>query len=465
MEKPLRALNGLQLSCLDKKSLECLPDDVFARILSYLPKILLVRLSIVNSRWYRICYDASLWRNICVPFDYRHNFSDRILMKLTAYSRNVNKLCFVECVNLSDDSLCFISEHCPNMKKLQLCGCVQITDIGMMHIARRSTKLRKLGIAKTMITNKSLNVLLQNNLFLTSLEASTQACTVDTFKALKRCKNFQKLKVYEISEEVLVKDDHIYLDDEMLEAIGKSCPNLTHLALIYDNVEITDSSVGVLGKGSPLLRTVEIDSCPFVGDDGVRALLENCSLEQLHLGESKITDATLCRIAKYLPMIRSLKLEHSDITDFGMIQLMEHCKYLEELSVGVKEPGNITDITACIMCCYSGPYLCSLEFNSCAISDRGLSILANNSILLTSLCLKSCTKITFDGLMSCLKHCQGLQLLDVSFSGLVKSTEHLMDIASILPNLCSLAAVDVNCMSDQDLELFHSLYPLVEVRL
>ncbi len=456
---------GENISHSTKNSFESLPDDVLTKILSYLPKLFVVRLSIVNLRWYRVCFDASLWRDVCIPFDFRNNVMDSTLMKLTACSRNVNKLYLVECQNLTDGLLEFISIHCPNLKKLQLCGCINITDKGMMSIARRFKKLEKLGIAKTKVTDRSLNILIQNNPSLTSLEASTQACTVDTFGALRNCESLRKVKVYETPEEVLVKDTGILLDDDMLEALGKSCSRLTHLVLVYDNVEASDSSVRALARGCPLLENLEIDSCPAVGDEGVKALVENGLLEHLHLGESEVSDETLRAVAKHLPKIRSLKLEYADVTDNGVFHLMGHCKFLEELSLGVKIPENLTDITASIISCLSGPFLCSLEFNSCAITDRGLAILVNNSVLLTSLSVKACTRITFEGLMKCLKRCQGLRLLDVSFSGLVQNAIQLMDIAEILPNLCSLGIVDVEGVTDKDLETFQSLYPLCDVRL
>ena len=465
MAKRVREMNICENNHAVKSLFESLPDDVLAQILSYLPTVSLVRLSCVNLRWYRVCFDASLWRDVCIPFDFRHNVMNSTLMKLTACSRNVNKLYLVECRNLTDDLLEFISIQCPNLKKLQLCGCTKITDRGMLSIARRCKKLRKLGIAKTKVTDHSLNILIQNNPSLTSLEASTQACTADTFEALRNCKFLRKVKVYETPEEVLVKNTGIMLDDEMLEALGKSCPSLTHLVLIYDNVAVSDFSFRELAHGCRLLENLEIDSCPAVGDQGIKALVKNGLLEHLHLGESRVSDETLRAVATYLPKIRSLKLEYADVTDNGVFHLMGHCKYLEELSLGVKIPENLTDITASIISCLSGPFLCSLEFNSCAITDRGLAILVNNSVLLTSLSVKACTRITFEGLMKCLKRCQGLRLLDVSFSGLVQNAIQLMDIAEILPNLCSLAVVDVEGVTDKDLETFQSLYPLCDVRL
>lgn len=350
-----------------------LPDAVLVHVFSFLPRVFLVRCSVVSRRWHRVCFDASLWRNVCIPFDLRDNVEDSTLMKLTACSRNVNKLCLVECRSLTDDLLDFVSIHCPNLKKLQLCGCTQITDRGMEKIARRCTRLKKVGIAKTRVTDRSLNPLIENNPDLTSLETSTQACTVETFKCLTACKSLRKLKVYETPEEVLVKRSGILLNDEMVATLGKSCPNLTHLVLIYDYVEATDTSVRELAIGCPALENLEIDSCPEVGDLGITALVENCSLEHLHLGESRITDVTLRAIATHLPKIRSVKLEYGDVTDNGVFYLMGHCKFLEELSLGVKVPENLTDITASVISCLSGPFLCSLEFNSCAITDRGLA--------------------------------------------------------------------------------------------
>ena len=254
MAKRAREMNTYE-NRLEKQHIETsfagLPDNVLARILSYLPKVFLVRCSIVSARWRRVCYDASLWREICIPFDFRHNVVDSTLAKLASCSRNVNKLYLVECRNLTDELLDFISSQCPNLKKLQLCGCVRISDKGMMKIARRCTRLEKLGIAKTKVTDRSLDTLIENNPCLTSLEASTQACTVETFRKLRNCKSLRKLKVYETPEVVLVKDTGILLDDDMLEAVGKSCENLTHLVLIYDNVEATDSSVREVARGCP----------------------------------------------------------------------------------------------------------------------------------------------------------------------------------------------------------------------
>lgn len=466
MAKRGRSLNAFETVFLvERRSFESLPDVLLAKILSYLPNVSLVRLSLVNSRWHRVCFDSSLWRDVCIPFAYRHNVIDTTIMNLTVCSRNVNKLYLVECRHLTDDVLEFVSNQCPNLKKLQLCGCVNISDEGMLNIARHCRKLTKLGIAKTKVTDRSLNILIQNNPCLISLELSTQACTANTFTELGNCQSLRKLQVYETPEDVLVKHTGILLDDCMLEALGKSCPRLTHLVLIYDNVEVFDSSFRQLARGCPMLENLEIDSCPAVGDLGITALVENGLLEHLHLGESLVSDETLRAVAIHLPKIRSLKLEYADVTDNGVFYLVGRCKFLEELSLGAKIPGNLTDITASIISCLSGPFLCSLEFNSCAITDRGLAILVNNSMTLTSLSIKACTQVTYDGLMKCLKHCQELRLLDVSFSGLVQNALQLMDIAEILPNLCSLGVVDVDGVTDTDLKRFQSRYPLCDVRL
>ena len=451
---------------LDGNTFVTLPDAVVVHVFSYLPKAFLVRCSLVSKRWHRVCFDASLWRNVCIPFNFRHNVEDSTLTRLLACSRNVNKLCLVECQSLTDELLGYVSTHCPNLKKLQLCGCTRISDKGMSRIARRCKQLTKVGIAKTKVTDRSLNTLIENNSHLTSLEVSTQACTSETFKRLAVCKSLRKLKVYETPEEVLVKRSRIFLNDEMLTAVGRSCSSLTHLVLAYDYVETTDKSMRELAMGCSALENFEVDCCPEVGDIGIIALVENCpGLEHLHLGESRATDATVRAIATYLPKIRSLKLGHSDVTDNGVFCLMGRCKFLEELSLGVKIPENLTDITASVISCLSGPLLCSLEFNSCAITDRGLAILVNNSVRLTSLTIEACSRITFDGLMNCLGKCTELRLLDVSFSGVVQNAKQLIEIADGLPNLRTLGVVDAERITERDLELFQSRYPLCDVRL
>lgn len=76
-------------------------------------------------------------------------------------------------------------------------------------------------------------------------------------------------------------------EEEILKAVGKSCPNLKTLKLNYPVLSYSDDEFAIaIAESMPELRNLQLSGNPYMSNTGLQAILDGClHLEHLDLRE------------------------------------------------------------------------------------------------------------------------------------------------------------------------------------
>jgi len=139
---------------------------------------------------------------------------------------------------------------------------------------------------------------------------------------------------------------------------------------------INDKGLMIFSKKSINLQTLYVKECTNITDNGIIELVKNCKrLSSLYIAGSSITDNGMSYIAKGLPNLHTLNIsECINVSDIGIIELGKYCHQLDSLYCG-----------------------------GCDITDDGVLKLIE-SCHLTTLNINGCNKITETGVQTLQKH-------------------------------------------------------------
>lgn len=85
---------------------------------------------------------------------------------------------------------------------------------------------------------------------------------------------------------------------------------------------------------SDSLRSLDLSHCRYVGDMGIKYLHVLKGLTKLKLsGCSKVTDASCRVLRENLNRLKELDLSDCNVSDRGIIEVLEGCLYLESISI------------------------------------------------------------------------------------------------------------------------------------
>ena len=180
---------------------------------------------------------------------------------------------------ISSPALCWISEGCKRLAHLNLSGCKQITDSALLYVAAQGVMpLRSLSLAGcSELTDYGMVALLESS----------------------ACCGLRSLDV----------SSCIFLGDDSLHALAKSCPRLKHL-ILAGVTKYTDLSLNLLGQMCKGLLTIDLSMelhgldtsrrsrVPRYTSNGVMRLSSHCkTLRSIKLsGASKMLDYSLTAI-------------------------------------------------------------------------------------------------------------------------------------------------------------------------
>ncbi|XP_014664148.1 PREDICTED: F-box/LRR-repeat protein 20-like [Priapulus caudatus] len=220
---------------------------------------------------------------------------------ISAIARGCRQLRYLEicyCQHVGDTSVVLLARCCPLLEKLHVMGSEGVTDVTLQAVAETCPRFSCL-VAQSCpgITDVGITALLTK---------CRQLEVVD----VARCTNVKSFG------EILVESPSrlSVLDVSMCEAIG-------------------GAALQQMAEWSPGLDHLFMHGCVEVDDDGVRALVQRCSILQ-HLELS------------VLPSQRSL------VTDVGLGHIATHCKHLQQLNIRgncyVTEAGLLLLLTKCV---------------------------------------------------------------------------------------------------------------------
>eukprot|EP01018_Ginkgo_biloba_P009002 Gb_39138 [translate_table: standard] len=199
------------------------------------------------------------------------------------------------------------------------------------------------------------------------------------------------------------------------------CSNLRHLSLVRSQEfcpasfkRVNDLGILLMAESCSNLESIRLGGFCRITDAGFRAILHACSnLQKLELlRTTQLTDLVFHDISATPLTLAHVSLRSCNlITDFSITHL-SYCKNLQVLDLkGCRGVGDDS------LKAVSGlSKLKTLLLNSSDVSDFGLSCLGSGSALLASLSLRGCERITDKGISALVAGSlvQTLQILDLS---------------------------------------------------
>lgn len=81
------------------------------------------------------------------------------------------------------------------------------------------------------------------------------------------------------------------------------------------------------------LRILSVNQCESIGDDGVEEVIKNCPyIQELYLGETRITDTSLNSLATKLVLLTHLHIPGCEnVTEIGINKVIRECRTLRHL--------------------------------------------------------------------------------------------------------------------------------------
>lgn len=449
-----------------------LPDSVIVQILSYLDYSVIIRSTRVCTRWHRLCYDPSLWKNVYIRDKHASKIKGDTITRLIPHRSNlISSVTLTNCTGVGDDTLIHLSSNCPNLRKIFLTGCNLITDSGILALAHNCNVLKTVSIPSKNISEAAMITLVQNNPRIRQLCAYSIAVTQNTMDAISNgCPDLQTFIVDEASLENDQRSSDDVLTDKMVHILARGCRKLRDLTLRYNQVLVTNRGLGSLAENCLNLESFVIDYCDSSGitDNGVCAMAQLCrNLKCLNISNGIITDVSLVVIAAHLPCLEDLSLEFSDISDLGILAVMSKCEKISSLIVHNSTRSGedrITDRSALVLAKFASCDFRSLGLGFADITNEGLKTICCN-VDLFHLSISGCYKITFEGLKSCFNCLDCLWNLDVSFTDIVLEEEQLLEIGDSLPFLHSLDITDCFGISGESIKAFKEKFPDCKVSM
>lgn len=247
------------------------------------------------------------------------------------------------CKQITDTSLSRIANHLKNLEVLELGGCCNITNSSLLVIAIKLKKLTRLNLRSCwQITDQGIC-----HLAGLSKEMSTEPLGLVSL-GLQDCQR---------------------LSDDALKYISQGLLSIESINLSFC-VSITDSGLKYLAH-MPKLNELNLRSCDNISDIGMAYLTEGgCTVTALDVSFcEKIGDQALNHLSQGLFHLRSLSLNHCQITDEGLMRIAKNLHDLETLNIGQCD----------------------------RITDKGLQSLAEYLHNLISIDLYGCTQLSPQG--------------------------------------------------------------------
>lgn len=261
-------------------------------------------------------------------------------------------------------------------------------------------------------------------------------------------------------------------DAPMYRAIAARFPRLKELVL--DAERVTDACLTELAAGCPLLQSFPITGSMAMTDVGLLSLMRSGSMVSLALQgcfsltsegtaaavalctcltsidlswSENLGDPVLTALGRHCPLLRSLRLDSTGVSDAGLEALAPGCPLLEEihvvdcqlwgfglqalaqhcprLRIVVAPHPNDTPSEVLLLLARHCPLLETLAVSGGEIGDAAVTALAQGCPLLAWLGIAD-TAVTVAGLRAVAQHC--LRLRHISFSEAALTLEEAQDI-------------------------------------
>lgn len=397
--------------------MEGLPDDVIVEIFSFLPhQLLLLEVRTVCRHWYTLSHSADLWQTVDLTLGFNQTEKQAMVSNLKRVQDHV-KILKVDPRLLQtifkNDIWQFLT-----LKTLHLNTLCKTTVSVLGEPNLRYPRLEKVYFSSAFDNKLVLSAFsgLKLDTFEWKYSGPFQQFR-ETILALGKMDNLQKVRLH-------VKS----LDNELLSYLLKNCHTLHSLKLYFFNVNI------------------KIDNDAFL------SLTDNCSLTELGLPTTSITDESLYHISKTCPFLKLININNCFyITDVGIRHLATNCIHLENVHIG-----NIPNLTSCTVQLISNKFkhLKVLNLKQCmGMENRGIANIFKKCSMLIKLNVSFCPKVNSHVLLPDKIWTSNvpLKLREISLSGNNNITSEV--VFRIIKLCCCLQSFELaSCPSIQSID-------------
>jgi hypothetical protein len=201
-----------------------------------------------------------------------------------------------------------IANNFPQLKRLELLHCLSISSVGWEAVCRECKELCEVKFDKSEVTLSMLASIGEHGkrwrYLRLRLPYNITSCSISELFQPRTCYLLRKLTVYGIT-----------LPEELMLAVGQSCPLLTRLTLsLWDHKPPANTASESLARGCPHLQVVDITSSNWelpLGwlDALVLSLGEHCQrITELRLSVNSVSEAGLEEISMHMKRLRRLEL-------------------------------------------------------------------------------------------------------------------------------------------------------------
>ncbi|CAH9053913.1 unnamed protein product [Cuscuta europaea] len=388
------------------------PDECLACVFQSLSSGDRKRCSLVCRRWLRVEGQS------------RHRLSLNAVSDLAAavpsvFSRfdAVTKLalkCDRRSVSIGDEALVLISLRCRNLTRLKLRSCREITDAGIEAFAKNCKGLKKLSCGSCTFGSKGMNAVLQNCTFLEELsvkrllgitdpasahpigsDVALSSLRVICLKELYHGQCFGPLIVGSKNLKTLKLFRCIGDWDKLLERIACQVSGLVEIHL--ERLQVSDAGLSAISN-CPNLEILQLVKTPECTNFGLMNVAEHCKiLRKLHIDgwkTNRISDDGLLAVAEHCLNLQELVLIGVNPTRTSLEKLATNCVNLERLALCGSETVGDPELSCIAAKCIALKKLC---IKSCPVSDQGMGALARGCPNLIKVKVKKCSLVTSEG--------------------------------------------------------------------
>eukprot|EP00698_Gefionella_okellyi_P020821 TRINITY_DN6614_c0_g1_i1.p1 TRINITY_DN6614_c0_g1~~TRINITY_DN6614_c0_g1_i1.p1 ORF type:complete len:961 (+),score=271.34 TRINITY_DN6614_c0_g1_i1:93-2975(+) len=345
--------------------------------------------------------------------------TDISIAALTQYCTSLESLVVNNRNELTDTAMRAVAQSMPLLRVLEVSACSLLTDQSVLELAQSLSVITRLNLKKCQFSDATVTALSNSLPRLTSLNLTGVTKISDAMFVKFIARRGAQLLTLDLSRTPLT--------DRAVTEIGLTCKKLVTLR-IAGCERVRDTSLGFVLRQCGALHTLDVSSCPMIGNETTDALsfatalrvfyINNCSmltdeafsrattlppLTSVSLNACvRVGAAAIVRLVQLCPTIRTLNMAECAVTDQGLVAVAKACSQLRALQVTHTKHVTVQSVSSVVQAC---PFLQSLRLEACEeIDDNALKVIARYAHSLSALNVSFCIRITSAGVTHLLQN-------------------------------------------------------------
>ncbi|KAK0208671.1 hypothetical protein DFS33DRAFT_1254087 [Desarmillaria ectypa] len=379
----------------------------------------LVKLSRVSKSWQMLLSDGQLWRRLDLRSFY--NVPKTLILRLTSVAGPfITSLNFAGHVFLLSTTLTDVADHLcvqptssngvpfTQLTALNFRGCTMLTTESLHYLLRCSPALEKLDVKGLhIVTNATCEVL-------------AASCPRLTILNVNRCPGMDADGIFYLCQAAISRKQSLlmkvlrlsglkYVDDKMMAAVGKACPDLEVLDLSYCR-QLHNSALEAFvacGEDENLgVETVFLNARQVGRDAGDNNKYRRRITQLRHISLSfcfLLTDIACSNLAHSVPRLEFLELAGigDDLADDGLVRLLNTTPMIRRLDLE-----DAVQITDAVISAITPSVKAEDEASSTIRDEREVGY------ALEHLVISYASNVTEDALLTLIRACTRLKVLE-----------------------------------------------------